>query len=96
MYIEAMRRLEGGGDYRNRPKRCQKRRFGPRLVFFYILVFFILNIISKFYICILKLRGELRGAATAKMGPNDARHVVLALGKFLFIYSYILYTKHYF
>ena len=39
---------------------------------------------------VLQVPGGLEKAATMKMGPNDARHVVWAFGKFFFFFDLLL------
>ena len=65
-----------GGNDINEPKQRVSRRLDPRYVFFRVFrVFLILN-----YFSIVKIGSYIQN--TTRTGPNDARRVVWAIGKY--------------
>src|ERR1700678_3073443 len=89
------------GDHENGPKRRQTRRLGLRCYVFYFYFYrAILYILTNEFlfelgcIYVLQAREGFVSTAITKTGPNDARHVVWALGAMfliLFYFRAILY-----
>src|ERR1700678_326431 len=76
------------GDHENELKRRQTRRLNWALGMFFFRVLYILTNDFLFYlgcIYILQAREWFGLTAITKMGPNDARHVVWALGTMFFV-----------
>ena len=82
-----------GNDDDNRPKRREMRRLGLQVSFFLLLLFFcLLNDVHRYYGCSESTKGFSGGGATTMTtGPNDARHVVWALGEFFILFSLCFY-----
>ena len=70
-----------GGDDENRSKRCQMRCLGPGwvILFFLRIIMILIDVFTEYIECINKKWDRERG--DDKMGPNDARHVIWALGE---------------
>src|ERR1700678_4158722 len=76
------------GDHENGPKRRQTCCLGLGYVYFYFCVLYILTNDFLFYlgcIYVLQAREWFGSTVITKTGPNDARHVVWALGTMFFI-----------
>ena len=54
--------------------------------FYFRCLFFILNDVNRSTDALKVWRGSLGGTTTTTMGPNDASHVVWALGEFFYIF----------
>src|ERR1700678_1818896 len=80
------------GDHENEPKRRQTRRLNWALgMFVFFRVLYILTNDFLFYlgcIYVLQAREWFGSTAITKMGPNDARHVIWALGTMFFILKF--------
>ena len=77
-----------GGNDINEPKRRETRRLDPRYIFFSCFSYFlILN-----YCSIVNIGSYIRN--TTRTGPNDARRVVWAIGKYFFVLFMFFVLKH--
>ena len=79
------------GDHKNGPKRRQTRRLGLGYYVFYFNFFSCHSFEDLGCIYVLQAREWFGSTAITKTGPNDARHVVWALGMFLFSFFRVLY-----
>ena len=68
---------------------CEDENGPKERAFFFPLCFYILTI-DLYYILSSNLRFEGFRWATTKTGPNDARYVIWALGKFYYYYFLFL------
>ena len=51
----------GDDNDHNRPKRCQMRRLGCKVIFFILRVFFILTNVFSYTLVVFTLRGAVEG-----------------------------------
>ena len=89
------RRIQLGSDEKNRPKQCILHCLGHRYVVFFCSCF---TYFFLFYLCsihVLKRQAGLGWAAMRKMGPNDTKCVVWAIGMFPFYSSCLLCTNYF-
>ena len=65
--------------------------FGPFSQFFlsFFLIFLLLTIKNRYYICYIGLE-RVMGLAATKTGPNDAQSIVWAISEFLFFFLIFL------
>ena len=88
-------RIRLGSDEKNRPKRRVLHHLGHRYVVFFLFMFYLFFFVFLGSICVLKRRAGLGWAAMRKTGPNDAKHIVWAIGMFLFYSSCFLCTNYF-
>src|SRR5271168_619668 len=79
------------GDHENRPKRRQTRRLGLRYYVFYFNFFSCHSFEDLGCIYVLQAREWFGSTAITKTGPNDARHVVWALGTMFFFFFFCVH-----
>ena len=62
--------------------------------FSFFLIFLLLTIKNRYYICYIGLE-RVMGLAATKTGPNDAQSDFWAISEFFFFLSYFLITNYY-